>query len=269
MRLKTLSCREKLSFMAGVLWSKGSEAECAHKLIVPVPRCPDPGTRAGWGRGGGRLLRYWHKRPSFHPERRSAANPGLAARGRRQSWKESRTERSRFLGPSGGSRHRGLQVPPSSPARLPPATGSKWMRGPAHEPAQVPPLAGVRGGATRLPWRLALFVFRARRGAAMATQQPCQPKSKPPACSERLMPVPPLRLKVVGLFKSSSFQVSKTIAEVTPRPRHHAPRPLAALSPAFRPRAGGGRGGQRLAEWKGDLERDARARALTGTVWGK
>lgn len=53
MRLKTLSCREKLSFMAGVLRSKGSEAECAHKLIVPVPRCPDPGTRAGWGRGGG------------------------------------------------------------------------------------------------------------------------------------------------------------------------------------------------------------------------
>ncbi|XP_028624914.1 probable inactive peptidyl-prolyl cis-trans isomerase-like 6 [Grammomys surdaster] len=47
----------------------------------------------------------------------------------------------------------------------------------------------------------------------MATQQPCRPKSKPPACRTRLQPEPPLKLKVVGLFKSSSFQVSKTIAE--------------------------------------------------------
>lgn len=47
----------------------------------------------------------------------------------------------------------------------------------------------------------------------MATQQPCRPKSKPPACHVRLPPEPPLKLKVVGLFKSSSFQVSKTIAE--------------------------------------------------------
>lgn len=51
LRLKTLSCREKLSFMAGVLRSKGGKADCAHRLIVPVPRCPDPGTRAGWGWG--------------------------------------------------------------------------------------------------------------------------------------------------------------------------------------------------------------------------
>ncbi|XP_076773279.1 putative inactive peptidyl-prolyl cis-trans isomerase-like 6 isoform X3 [Arvicanthis niloticus] len=47
----------------------------------------------------------------------------------------------------------------------------------------------------------------------MASQQPCRPKSKPPACRTQLPPEPPLKLKVVGLFKSSSFQVSKTIAE--------------------------------------------------------
>lgn len=129
------------------------------QAYCPVLRCPDPGTRAGWGWGATPAL--LGQRPSFHPERRSAANPGLAARGRRQSWKESRVDCSRFLGPSVGSPHRGLQVPPLFPARLPPATGLKLMRGPAHELTQVPPLAGVRGGATRLPWRLALFVFRA------------------------------------------------------------------------------------------------------------
>ncbi|XP_059128483.1 probable inactive peptidyl-prolyl cis-trans isomerase-like 6 isoform X3 [Peromyscus eremicus] len=41
--------------------------------------------------------------------------------------------------------------------------------------------------------------------------QPCRPK--PPACPTKSPPEPPLRVKVVGLFKSSSFQVSKTIAE--------------------------------------------------------
>ncbi|XP_040584287.1 probable inactive peptidyl-prolyl cis-trans isomerase-like 6 isoform X2 [Mesocricetus auratus] len=45
----------------------------------------------------------------------------------------------------------------------------------------------------------------------MATQQPCRPKS--PACRTLLLPEKPLQVKVVGLFKSSSFQVSKTIAE--------------------------------------------------------
>lgn len=62
----------------------------------------------------------------------------------------------------------------------------------------------------------------------MATQQPCRPKSKPPACRSGLQPEPPLKLKVVGLFKSSSFQVSKTIAEVSPRPGLHARLCLAA-----------------------------------------
>ncbi|XP_052607466.1 probable inactive peptidyl-prolyl cis-trans isomerase-like 6 isoform X3 [Peromyscus californicus insignis] len=41
--------------------------------------------------------------------------------------------------------------------------------------------------------------------------QPCRPK--PLACPTKSPPEPPLRVKVVGLFKSSSFQVSKTIAE--------------------------------------------------------
>ncbi|XP_055472011.1 probable inactive peptidyl-prolyl cis-trans isomerase-like 6 isoform X2 [Psammomys obesus] len=45
----------------------------------------------------------------------------------------------------------------------------------------------------------------------MATRQPC--RQKPSPCRIRQPPEPPLRLKVVGLFKSSSFQVSKTIAE--------------------------------------------------------
>ncbi|KAL1770235.1 peptidyl-prolyl cis-trans isomerase-like 6 isoform X3 [Sigmodon hispidus] len=45
----------------------------------------------------------------------------------------------------------------------------------------------------------------------MASREPCRPK--PPACRTQLQPEPPLRVKVVGLFKSSSFQMSKTIAE--------------------------------------------------------
>lgn len=116
------------------------------------PPCPAlPGPRNASRLGGGRLLRYWDNRPSSHSERRSAANPGPAARGRRQSRKESRVDRSRFLGPSVDSRHRGLQVPRLAPGSASPATGSKLMRGPAHEPTQVPPLTGVGGGATRLP----------------------------------------------------------------------------------------------------------------------
>ncbi|EDL99733.1 rCG58520 [Rattus norvegicus] len=39
----------------------------------------------------------------------------------------------------------------------------------------------------------------------MASQQPCRPKTKPPECQTELPPEPPLKLKVVGLFKSSSF----------------------------------------------------------------
>ncbi|XP_049976506.1 probable inactive peptidyl-prolyl cis-trans isomerase-like 6 isoform X2 [Alexandromys fortis] len=41
--------------------------------------------------------------------------------------------------------------------------------------------------------------------------QPCRPK--PSACRTPLLPELPLQVKVVGLFKSSSFQMSKTIAE--------------------------------------------------------
>lgn len=61
----------------------------------------------------------------------------------------------------------------------------------------------------------------------MASQQPCRPKSKPPACRTQLPPEPPLKLKVVGLFKSSSFQVSKTIAEVSLRLHAHLSLPAA------------------------------------------
>lgn len=62
--------------------------------------------------------------------------------------------------------------------------------------------------------------------AAMATRQPC--RRKPSPCRTRQPPEPPLKLKVVGLFKSSSFQVSKTIAEVTSSPRHYEHRRLPA-----------------------------------------
>ncbi|XP_041509752.1 probable inactive peptidyl-prolyl cis-trans isomerase-like 6 isoform X2 [Microtus oregoni] len=41
--------------------------------------------------------------------------------------------------------------------------------------------------------------------------QPCRPK--PSACRTPVLPESPLQVKVVGLFKSSSFQMSKTIAE--------------------------------------------------------
>ncbi|KAH0508534.1 Peptidyl-prolyl cis-trans isomerase-like 6 [Microtus ochrogaster] len=59
--------------------------------------------------------------------------------------------------------------------------------------------------------------------------QPCQPK--PSACRTPLLPESPLQVKVVGLFKSSSFQMSKTIAEVTLTPplpslyEHRSPLP--------------------------------------------
>ncbi|KAK7808519.1 hypothetical protein U0070_003156 [Myodes glareolus] len=42
-------------------------------------------------------------------------------------------------------------------------------------------------------------------------RQPCRPK--PSACRTPLLPESRLQVKVVGLFKSSSFQMSKTIAE--------------------------------------------------------
>ncbi|EGV98847.1 Peptidyl-prolyl cis-trans isomerase-like 6 [Cricetulus griseus] len=44
-----------------------------------------------------------------------------------------------------------------------------------------------------------------------ASPQQCRPKAS--ACRTLVQPEPLLQVKVVGLFKSSSFQVSKTIAE--------------------------------------------------------
>ncbi|XP_075801023.1 putative inactive peptidyl-prolyl cis-trans isomerase-like 6 isoform X4 [Microtus pennsylvanicus] len=43
--------------------------------------------------------------------------------------------------------------------------------------------------------------------------QPQQCRPKPSACRTQVLPESPLQVKVVGLFKSSSFQMSKTIAE--------------------------------------------------------
>ncbi|XP_032714175.1 probable inactive peptidyl-prolyl cis-trans isomerase-like 6 isoform X2 [Lontra canadensis] len=45
----------------------------------------------------------------------------------------------------------------------------------------------------------------------MASPKQCRPKSAP--CRSRSPPEQPLRVKVVGLFKSSSFQVAKSTAE--------------------------------------------------------
>lgn len=119
LRLKTLSRREKLCFMVGVLRSKGGEADRAHRLPALSRAAPTQERELVWGEGwGGRLLRYWDNRPSSHPERRSPASAGLAARGRPQSRKESRVDRSRFLEPSVGSPYRGLQVPGLALARL-------------------------------------------------------------------------------------------------------------------------------------------------------
>lgn len=64
--------------------------------------------------------------------------------------------------------------------------------------------------------------------------QPCRPK--PSACRTPLLPESPLQVKVVGLFKSSSFQMSKTIAEVTltPSPQSlRARQPPASVPPAL------------------------------------
>lgn len=76
---------------------------------------------------------------------------------------------------------------------------------------------GCRGDLQCLSSRLSA-------SAAMATPQQLY-RPKPPDCSVRSPPEPPLRVKVVGLFKSSSFQMSKTIAEVTSPQRdyeHHS-----------------------------------------------
>lgn len=110
------------------------------------------------------------------------------------------------------------------------------MRGPAYASRSGPPLAGVGGGATRLPWRLSVFVLPAAASAAMATPQPqpqpCRPK--PSACRTPLLPESRLQVKVVGLFKSSSFQMSKTIAEVTLTPQSlRARQPPVSVPPAL------------------------------------
>lgn len=67
LRLKTLSRREKLCFMVGVLRSKGGEADRAHRLPALSRAAPTQERELVWGGGGGgRLLRYWDNRPSSH-----------------------------------------------------------------------------------------------------------------------------------------------------------------------------------------------------------
>uniref|UniRef100_A0A9L0JVR6 Probable inactive peptidyl-prolyl cis-trans isomerase-like 6 n=1 Tax=Equus asinus TaxID=9793 RepID=A0A9L0JVR6_EQUAS len=58
----------------------------------------------------------------------------------------------------------------------------------------------------------------------MAGPQPCQPRSV--RCRSPSPPEPPLRVKVVGLFKSASFQIAKSAAEVTAKkPQRRRPAP--------------------------------------------
>jgi hypothetical protein len=52
----------------------------------------------------------------------------------------------------------------------------------------------------------------------MASPLPCRPKPVP--CSLESPPQRSLQVKVVGLFKSSSFQVAKIMAEVTGEKLH-------------------------------------------------
>ncbi|MEJ1286702.1 hypothetical protein NN561_017710 [Cricetulus griseus] len=66
-----------------------------------------------------------------------------------------------------------------------------------------------------------------------ASPQQCRPKAS--ACRTLVQPEPLLQVKVVGLFKSSSFQVSKTIAEVSPPPDS-----TSAAAPCLGPASAGG-----------------------------
>lgn len=78
--------------------------------------------------------------------------------------------------------------------------------------------AGDGGGAARLPGDAQCLCSEQSPSAAMASPKQCRPKSAP--CRSRSPPEQPLRVKVVGLFKSSSFQVAKSAAEVTARKPH-------------------------------------------------
>lgn len=160
LRLKTLSRTEKVGFMARVLRGTdgGGEADGAHKCPAGSRAAQSHEREPGWG---GRLPRNRDNRPSANPERRSAANPGRAARDRRQSPEGSRVDRPlqvlRSLGGFRATRPTGASLGPG-PAS--PATGSKLMRGPA--PASRP------GPAPCGPWGRSHAV-------AVATGSVCAP----------------------------------------------------------------------------------------------
>lgn len=152
LRLKTLSRREKLSFMAGVLRATGGEADGAYRwpALSGAAQSLERELGATPALPGQQAVRQPGKEVESKFRAGCARLPAVPG--------GSRGDRSRQFGPSAGSRHRGLRAPGSA---LAPATGSKLMRGPAYASRSGPPLAGVGGGATRLPWRLAVFVFPA------------------------------------------------------------------------------------------------------------
>lgn len=62
-----------------------------------------------------------------------------------------------------------------------------------------------------------------------------------PACTEK-PPEQPLRVKVVGLFKSAGFQIAKSTAEVNPAERTDAGGRAALLAARLVPEGGPGEG---------------------------
>ncbi|XP_023506671.2 probable inactive peptidyl-prolyl cis-trans isomerase-like 6 isoform X1 [Equus caballus] len=140
------------------------------------------------GERGSRLLL-----PEARPRRRPSAHPlppvaRLASNRRKGKERPGRCRRPRPWP---------RPIPPPGPAPIPPR-GSGVRRTAGAGPRGCP------GDAQRL-------CSEKCRSAAMAGPQPCQPRSV--RCRSPSPPEPPLRVKVVGLFKSASFQIAKSAAE--------------------------------------------------------
>lgn len=87
----------------------------------------------------------------------------------------------------------------------------------------------------------------------MSSAQPC--RSRPVQCAFQSPPEQPLQVKVVGLFKSNTFQIAKSTAEVTRK------KPVRAALSAYRSRASWWRGvclvGSELAGKRGGRVRES------------
>ena len=100
---------------------------------------------------------------------------------------------------------------------------------------------------------------RGRAVVALATRSVCDPRagmaSQQPSvpCVSRSPPEQPLQVKVVGLFKSSSFQIAKSAAEVTVKTPQERPasRSCTTWWRGSRFREGSSRLGMAVSEWIG------------------